>query len=335
MNKLNKVALTVAAILSSQAYAGNAGKFDVEVYGKLGAATQLDADENESISDRLSDDFKIYEDTKAGVKLGYGITNDISVHTEIKTDFQGEDLDVRIQELYVKGELDQFEAKLGRVRTPLYMNSTIQDDDFKLHSYRGVRFFDTARAELETVDAVSIGLKEKMQAGKFELNALVGEAKDRDFEFSDSGVQTETTYESENVWLVRGQLASQFGKFHLGHLEADTGKKDSTLVEFKSTSFGYAYDSGTWFVDAEIAREKEDEVDTDKYYGTVGYSMDKLTPSLTYVESEEDGSEKQTSIEFNIGYDVTDNVKFKTSFEKVDMGSYDDDIFSLGLAFKL
>lgn len=340
MNKFNVLTIAIGALLSTQSFAANKG-FDVETYGKVGGSMLTDGDKDFGDSfthDRLSDDFRGYEDSKAGVILNYGFNKNFSVNSEIKGHFQGEDFEIELQELYFKAEKKGFDAEIGRMRTPLYMNSTIQDDDFSLNTYRGVRGFSTERTSLETFDGVSLGITEKLQAGKLELRGLVGISKDRDYGFYNSNRNTndDISFESENIWQVEGNLSNKFGKFRLSHLEADTGVKDFDLNEFESTAMGYSLNTGTWFIDVELAKEESANIETEKGYTTLGYTVDKqVVPSLTYSQVDTEGSETLRSVELGIKYTINKNVIVKTAYENIDQGDVNDNVFSLGVAFKL
>lgn len=343
MVKFNKIMIAISAMsvmAASQATAAGSNDFDVEVYGKLGAA--MNTDEGFQVSDRTNEDLSVYSDTKLGLKLGYEISNNFSAVAELKSDFQGQDVDVRAQELYFKAENKMFNTEIGRMRTPVYMNSEIQDDDFALKTYKGARFFSTEQTALETVDGISVGYNTKLQAGKLELNALYGISKDRQFKYYDdaSNDSTEYTFEAEDVVQFEGLISTTYGDFRFAYLEAnidDSKIVDDLFVEFDSSSIGYTYDSGSLFVTGELALENRDDVEQEKGYATIGYKTGAFTPYATYASLDVDGdAEAQTSIEAGFGYELNENVALKASYEMLEniggTADSENDVVSLAVA---
>jgi len=354
MNKFSKVALLVSAAISAQTFAADAGKLDIEVYGKVGTTAQLDADELGQLDSRTDEDFKAYQDSKLGLKLGYGVNKNFSIHSEIKADYESKDVEVRLQELFVKAEVGRLDLEVGRFRTPLYMNSVNQDNDYELNTYRGVRGFSTQdettiHSALETVDGFSIGFNNDLSFGKSEVRAFAGQAKDREHG-TFNGSETfsfETT--ADNIFGLESSIDSEFGKIRLAYLEADifvTANEVSTeTLSFDSLSLGYKFTKNQFFVDAEVALEElaienpvfeGDKVETRKGYVTMGMNVGALTPTVTYShEKTEFVDEPFKSVEVGFAYDVHKNVRLKTAYEYVDMGNnVDDTVVSIGAAFK-
>ncbi len=338
MNKINKIALLVAATFSAGAFASDAGKFDVEVYGKVGVAAQLDADTEGHLTPVTGEDFDAYEDSKIGIKVGYGINKNFSVHTEIQGRFEGKEEEVVVQELFVKGDFGMMDFEAGRFRTPLYMNSVNQDDDFNLNTYRGVRGFSTSQSALENVDGVSVGFNHKLGMMDFEVRALAGQAKDRDHGFWDGNDTDTYRTTAENVFGGEMNFGSKFGDVRVAYLESEVEAEYAGVMveryDFDSTSVGYSLQLESLFVEAEVAFENNDDIETNKGYATVGYAVGDFVPSVTYSEVDVDDFEKLQSLEMNLAYNINKNLKVKGAFEMVEQGEFEDDVVSLGVAFK-
>lgn len=366
MNKVSKIALLVSSVLSAQAFAAETGKLDVEVYGKAGVATQLDADTNGSLDSRTDEDISAYEDSKIGLKLGYGFNKNFSIHTEIKSDFEGHDAVVRIQELYLKADIEKFDMEIGRLRTPLYMNSTVQDDDFALNTYRGVRGFSTQsqvintidgktvfspEAALETMDGISLGFTNELSFGQAEVRVLAGQAKDRDHGVWVEASNDTVSFKTDAEKILGGSLAlsTEFGKFRLAYLETEIED-----IDFDSLSFGYGLEKGNFFADAEVAMENiggyttgsdpisgnfATDTEVRKGYVTLGMHLGQFTPSVTYsqkeVEFSENNADEFAAVEAGVSYNIYKNMKLKAAYEHVEYGNdLDDSIVSLGMAAK-
>lgn len=351
MKNISKLALLVAAGISAQAFALDKGEFSVGGYGKLGASSQLDADKagQVQLNSQTDEDFTIYQNTKAGINLGYGITNNISVHGEVKADFQGHDAHIDIEQLNVQADFGKVDATLGRMRTPLYMNSLSLDDDFANASFAGPRFF-TQNEAFDNFDGAKVGFTQELQAGKFNTNVMYGIAKDREVGTYDKFTNNTlvTKYDAENIIGVDANLATKFGQFRVAYFQADFGFAGAKLEESTTTSFGYAYDSGKVFANAEIALDQADNLtDVTKGYVTVGTRYGQWTPSVTYSQytSEVVGESDPTGrdIEVGLAYDVNKNIRFKTSYEYIKQENdvlnrfdkQDDNVVNLGVAFKL
>ena len=348
MNNISKLALLVSTIVSTQAFALEQGKFQVDGYGKLGASSQLDADENGQLGNReyKNKDFSIYENTKAGVQLGYGITQNISVHGEVKGFFQGHDAKANIEQLNVQAKYGQFDATLGRMRLPLYMNSLSIDNDFANASFAGPRLFNQEQ-ELSNFDGAKIGITKRLKSGDFNANVMYGIADNRESGIYNGKETIVNKVDVENIIGVDASLVSKFGKFRIAHFQADVGAHDQKeLTKMNTTSMGYAYNSGTLFANAEVALDQSDAKnvgDITKGYVTVGTRYNKFVPSITYSQRTQDviNSENNTAkdIELGLAYDVNENIRIKTSYEYVKTKSagqnLDDNVVNLGVAFKL
>lgn len=343
MKNFCKTVLATSILISGTSFAAEADRFNVELYGKLGGT--VGESDTSIFSDRVEDGFSMYEDTKIGLNLGYKFNKQLSVYGEIKSDFQGQDLDIRLQELYVKGELGKFNAELGRFRTPVYMNSEIQDNDFLLKTYRATTLFSTDQSALETTDGISVGFENKLGFGDVELNALYGVAKDREFKSYNSLTDDSEKFdvESSGTYQVEGLVKTKFGKFRVAYLGAElsddtvAGLKDQ---DFSSVSMGYAYDSGALFVEGEYALEtlgNNDELEYDKYRVLAGYQVMKFTPYVSYsaLLFDDNSSADTDAIEAGVSYDFHKNIKFKAAAERFDNGTDDEMIYSFGVAAKI
>lgn len=340
MKKFCKTIIATSILISGAAFAAEADRFDVELYGKLGGTV---GETDGFKSDRIEDGFSMYEDTKIGLNLDYRLNNHFSAHGEVKSDFQGQDLDIRLQELYVKGQYGHFNAELGRLRTPVYLNSEIQDDDFALKTYRANSLFSTDQSALETTDGISVGFENKLGFGDLELNALYGVAKDREYKTYDFTTDETNDFEVESngTYQVEALVKSKFGKFRVAYLGAEISN-GGILVDqdFSSVSMGYAYDSGALFVEGEYALETlgdNDEIEYDKYRALVGYQVMNFTPYVSYsaVLFDQSSTLDTDSIEAGLSYDIHKNIKLKAAAERFDNGSDDEMIYSFGVAAKI
>lgn len=336
MKKLSMVAISVAAALTSQAYASEVGQFDVSVYGKVGATTQTNQDTAgvPTLDTRTDEDFDGYQDSKLGVKIGYGINSQLSVQSEIKGDFEGKEEQSRIQELYLQAQSGAYELQVGRMTTPVYMDSQSVSDDFALHSYRGVRGFSVEDTALESIDGVSISLDTNVGGHETVLRAYTGETDGRiQGSFDESkGETTTTTTDAKNVWGLEAKMATQYGHFRASHIEAEVDE-----VTFRNTSLDYSVTHGMTFVDASVSKEDSKNVEYKKGFVTVGAEFGKLTPSVTYsrIDADSDSVEDTETVELGLAYQVSTDFKLKTAYEHVDYEtSKSAEVFSLGAAFR-
>lgn len=337
MNKINTLALIVSSVVASQAFAAEADRFGVELYGKLGVTH---GETDGFVSDQIEDGFSGYEDSKIGVLADYRINDMFAVHGEIKTYFEGRDIALGLQELYISGDMGHFGFEAGRLRTPLYMNSEMQDQDFSLNTYRVSRGFSTEQTPFETVDGASLGFKNDIPVGHFELNGLVGVAKDREIKtysfVADDSVKTDL--DTDLVWQVETTLDTEFGTLRAAHLKAndiDVGNNNLAL-DFDSTSVGYAYNSDKLFVEAEVAKESFEDVDSDKLRGAVGYHVHGFTPYIAYseVDYDESNSRDMTTMEAGVSYQINRYAMVKGAYENVEIGDTDENVYSIALVGK-
>lgn len=349
MNKISKLTLLVSAALTTHAFAFEVGDAKIDVYAKGGFTSQLDGNndedgKNEQVHANTNDDFSGYEDSKVGVKLDYDFNKNFGLAGEVKSFYEGEDYTIRLQELYAKFRFGNFDAEAGRIRTPLYMNSVHQDDDFALNTYRGVRGFSTEGTALETLDGGSIAYTSKTRTIKSEVRFIAGVAKDRDqYDYLYTGANrdaeaSEFETSAESVYGLTINTETKFGDFRaaawyaklsdprFGFIayETDTGTGNQAHLgletenaDYSLYTLGYSVNKGKFFADAEIALETLDDTDFRKGYVTTGLKLGNLIPSVTYSQTEVEFTdvEDSMSVETALTYHVNDNVRLKAAYE--------------------
>lgn len=351
MNKISKLTLLVSSVLTTQAFAFEVGDAKIDVYAKGGFTSQLDGNndevgKNEQVHANTNDDFSGYEDSKVVVKLDYDFNKNFGLAGEVKSFYegQGDDYAIRMQELYAKFSFGDFDAEVGRMRTPLYMKSVHQDDDFALNTYRGVRGFSTAETALETLDGGSVAYTSKTKAIKSEVRFIAGVAKNRDqygYLYTGANRDAEASgfeTSAEDVYGLTINSETKFGDFRAAawyarlsdprfgfiayELDTGTGAQaheglETVKADYSLYTLGYSVNKGKFFADAEIALETLDDTEFRKGYVTTGLKLGNLIPSVTYSQTEVEFTdvEDSMSVETALTYHVNDNIRLKAAYE--------------------
>lgn len=345
MNKLSVTALAVTAVLSTSAFAGKNDELQLELYGKVGF-TQDQTEDLKSGYDKelgngkydriVQDDWTAYRDTRLGLKAGLRMGKNFSVHAEGQLDYEAQEVRFDLKEAYLLGKKKQFSVEAGRMRTPLFMHSEIQDDDFAMNTYKENIFFSTRNTPWETFDGASVGYEQKFSNGTLELNALYGVAKDREdvyFSFEDDMAVDVEYIDIDQLVQVEALYKTKYGFLRGAHtiMESDD---DSLSV----TGLGFQQQISAFVFESEAALYQSDDVEEVlDWRALLSYDAYVVKPYAQYASRQIDGEDgKNESVDFGLNYEFSKYATLKASYELVtnDAKDYEDEIVSIGLGFK-
>lgn len=351
MKKLTTVALMVSTILSTQAFAGKNDELQLEVYGKAGftqdQSNDLISAYSKEIGDKtgdydhiVQDDWTAFRDTRLGLKAGFHFNKMFSVHAEGQLDYEAEEVRFDLKEAYLRAEKNGFNTEFGRMRTPLFMHSEIQDDDFAMNTYKENLFFSTRNTGLETVDGLSLGYEQKFGKGILEINALYGIAEDReDVYFSyvhDKAIDVNYN-DFEQIAQLEGIYKTKYGFFRVAQtlLETDDVTTHVTGIGFQQNFNKITFESEAALTT--IEQVADTEYDSLDWRALLIYNAYDLKPYVQYASKQKDQEQKKAeSLDFGLSYEASKNIALKASYEviKHDARDFDDEVVSLAIAFK-
>ena len=350
MNKLTTTALVISAILSTQAFAGKKDELQLELYGKVGFTQDQEGEMHGAYSTSINngldydhvvqDDWTAYRDTRVGLKAGFNISKNFSVHAEGQLDYEAQEVRFDLKEAYLRADKKQFSVEAGRMRTPLYMHSEIQDDEFAMNTYKENIFFSTRGKAFETVDGASFGYEQKFGKGKLELNALYGVAENREDVYY--GFVSEETFDHEHLDYDQIAQVEALYKTKHGVLRGAYTLLDTENTSTKISGIGFQQNFSTITFESEAALEQKevngiDEDDVLAWRALLAYNAYSIKPYAQYASEQEDGHNGKTeSIDFGLNYEIFEYATAKASYEliKDDELDFEDEVVSLAIAFK-
>lgn len=349
MNKLTTTALVISAVLSTQAFAGKKDELQLELYGKVGFTQDQEGDMHGAYSTELGlngwdhvvqDDWTAYRDTRIGLIAGFNISRNLSIHAEGQLDYEAQEVRFDLKEAYLRGSKDQFSVEAGRMRTPLYMHSEIQDDEFAMNTYKENIFFSTRGKAYETVDGVSLGYDQKFANGRLEVNALYGVSQGREDVYY-SFVNEETVdFEHEDydqIAQIEALYKTKYGVLRGAHTLMDT---DETSTTISGIGFQQNFSAITFESEAALEKAETNGVEADDVLAwrvLLAYNAYAFKPYAQYASEQEDGHNGKTeSLDFGLNYEFSKYATAKASYEVIrdDELDHDDEIVSLAVAFK-
>ena len=231
----------------------------------------------------INNEANFRRNTKAGIQMSFGIDDQTSVVAQLVS--RGtDDFDTKMEWAYLKHQFSSdLTAKVGRIRTPIYMLSEYLDVGYAVpwatmpqETYEALSIFSnmdgadltysmdvgnmvgTAQVAYGKVDSSSIALKDVISLG---------------FTLAGDDWQTRIAYSQADVKSELGGVAL-FG--------------DDETVKGFFTSLGATYDPGDVYVAAETTLLEVDGSlsDATSSYGTFGYRIGAWMPHLTFAVTE-------------------------------------------------
>lgn len=320
--KKNILAVAVATIVSLPAMALEQGEHKFNAFGTLGVSN-FGGEENIQYGSQgqIEDKLSALQDTKFGGQFSYGITDKFGLTAQAIVKAEQDTYKANMEWLYLNYQIqDDWQVRAGRLRTPIYMLSETLDVGY---TYPWIRLPDEVYAQVklsnyEGFDTIyNINVE---NVGTLTLQALIGQAKDRDYYAYDDIHKIDY----DKIYGGNAVLSTEVGDFRVGYVESQL-TFENPMFRIKDrkgqfTSLGYKYDNGGLLNYTEYTRRVVDggTNTVDSYYTTFGYHIEKFTPHVTYAQADEKNSGSQKSLTYGLSYDLLANVKLKGEYKRVD-----------------
>lgn len=318
----NILAVVVASLASLPLMALEQGDYKFNAFGTLGVSLLNGEDYTQyGTQGQIQDKWTGEQDTKLGGQFSYGLTDKLGLTAQAIIKAEQDSYKTNLEWLYLNYQLqDNWQVRAGRLRTPIYMLSETLDVGY---IYPWIRLPDEVYAQIKLSNYEGVDTIYNMnidQIGALSLQALVGQAKNRDYYAYDEMYKVDY----DNILGANAVLSTEIGDFRVGYVESKLSF-DNPMFRIKNekgqfTSLGYKYDNGGLLNYTEWTRRIVSGASNtvDSYYTTFGYHIEKFTPHITYAQASEKNSGSQKSLTYGLSYDLLSNVKLKGEYKRVD-----------------
>ncbi|MFY0642167.1 MAG: hypothetical protein JXR16_14035 [Bermanella sp.] len=239
----------------------------------------------------INNEANFRRNTKAGIQMSFGIDEQTSVVAQLVS--RGtDDFDTKMEWAYLKHQFSSnLTAKVGRIRTPIYMLSEYLDVGYAV---------PWATMPQETYEALSIfsNMDGADLTYSMDVGSMIGTAQVAYGRVDYEGISL------KNVMSLGLTLAGDDWQTRFAYSQADTSSDlggvalfgDDKTVKGFFTSLGATYDPGDIYVAAETTLLEVDGslADATSSYGTFGYRIGAWMPHLTYAVTESTDDEDRT-----------------------------------------
>jgi hypothetical protein len=335
MSKVHLLSLAVC-LASSGAFAVEQGQYQFNGFGTVGITHMGGEDDYDyGIQGQTNDGWRGDQLSKLGVQMQYGITDTLSVTSQLATKAQQDSWGADLTALYLAWQAnDNLTLRGGRLGTPVYMFSETLNVGFSYpwlrlpeEVYSLVQFSNHDGADLLYSRGTALG------ALSFQLSG--GSTIGREYYALDDMYDVDY----RDVFATSLALSTDsFGTFRIGYTEADVklsldarvtfpviGTRDVNFVTLdgnkgKFSSIGHQYDNGTWLSAAEAVKlsvERNGLAETTAFYLMGGRRFDDFLAHLTYGQQDKP-SGRQVSMTYGLNYSLSPSVTLKGEFKRVD-----------------
>jgi|GEM_PF-1820265 len=361
--------LTLFLLLNISAHSS---EFDIKTFGTIGGVYNDNSNyiyrKDIFQKDGSSGDLSFKTDTLIGLQTTLNINEKFSVLIQgiVNNDYNDE-VKAKIDWGYLKYDTNEnLIFKLGRIRTPYYKNSDNLNVGYSnlmiresvevygqvpFSSYNGVeaiysniinKYFYTVQANYGK-EELTVPVHSLNQKAKVEIDDLYA----INLTFGTTALQARVTYLNADITASSQSLDQLFGGLRAYGLTALVDEYEFKNKKSEYMGFGLFLDYNNIIFSTEYGHRKIPSffADVHGYYATMGYSLDKLIPFVTYAKSKMDRTTydantgvddldlllraqnlAQSSKTIGIKYYINDNFDIKLQYENVipkgDFGSY-------------
>lgn len=340
-----------------------AAEFELKTFGTIGAVYndspyiyRKDIFQKEGSSSR---DIAFETDSLIGVQTTLLIDEHLSVPVQaiVYNDYKGE-VKPKIDWGYLKYDSgENITFKIGRIRTPYYKNSDNLNIGYSnlmiresvevygqvpFSSYNGVeaaytgivnRYFYTIQAGYGN-EKLSVPIHSLNQVATVDIEDMYA----LNLTFGTAAFQARVTYLVADITTSNPMLDQLFGTLRAASLNSLADRYDFNDKKSQYLGFGLFADYNNIIFLAECGHRKIESffADTHGYYATLGYSLDKFIPFITYAESKMDTAtydansgvapldallraqnSAQSSKIAGVKYFINDNLDIKFQYERI------------------
>lgn len=259
-------------------------------------------------------------DTTLGLQLDYQFLNNFTASIQVVKRPQDEWSEPDIEWAYIGYNYDQYDLKIGRLRTPTFLDSEYY---YVAHAYAAARppqeVYDS-QLGITSYDGISFKwqgeLNDQLSLSIEPYGAFFGERDAR------KGIQ-QYEFDIDLMIGMKIELSSYDYRLFINGLRTDfdmnvqlTGfAVELNDQSFKTYSMGGEYLWDTVTLRAETYYSKDRNFN---WYAQVSYNIDKFTPYVSYAEKNSIGDADENdnqSITIGVHYDITPSVSINLDYQ--------------------
>ncbi len=326
MKKNNSIALVIIGLITLS-YNSYAFDYSFKGFGTLQAAINSD----ESAFTGIDDDVTFKEGTKLAGQLNISITDDLSITYQgaIKYDYLNNyDLKYYTDLAFISYQSTDFlQTRIGRLRTPFFLNSEFLDANYLLPWARNpiTVYGQVPILEYEGIDFIfSSSINDDFD---YEIQIAYGDGEES-FLYSNTvtGNKDKIKMKGNGILFLTASLFWGDYTLRINHSEAEADIDTELPFYIPSNAFpdkdtmtfnsiGFKFEDEKYLLMAEYATRRTDNSffvePIDGYYITAGYKYRNFMPTLTYGHS-------NTPSSLSKDYNITNNLSFITASLKWD-----------------
>lgn len=317
------IGLAAACLAITPAFALEQGDYRFNAFGTA-AVTYLGGEaegRNYGINGQTTDSWRGDQLSKLGTQMSYGLTDSLNATAQLTAKAEQDSWKANLEWAYLAWQAnDHVLLRAGRLRTATYMYSETLDVGF---SYPWLRLPDEVygQIQLSNYEGVDVVYSLPLSFATLNIQALAGQAKDRDYYLFDEFYDTDW----DNLVGASLSLASNdYGTLRVAYNQAKLTIDNPLLgiADSKGSflSVGYQYDDGSWLSANEWTRRTIDgpmSPDQNAFYLMGGRRLGDFLPHLTYAQLDEEKGARQSSWTLGLNYSLMPNVTLKGEYKQV------------------